>query len=172
MQWHSIGAITTQCNASNTEELSPDPHIHRQNLRSPGMTLSSDINKLSHQPGPASGQTFYVTEIRFYDSIPSPVIDNICQLFWVRWVIMLQWSAVSKELMKITNDRPHCITKNFQSIHLSSKWIYVFLLESVEHFQSYIWWRNYLMIDQILENVSSLFPDINLVTISETSNED
>ena len=39
-------------------------------------------------------------------------------------------------------------------------------------FQFSIWWRNYLMIDQILENMSSLYRDINLVTISETSNED
>ena len=68
----------------------------------------------------------------------------------------------------------HCIKENIQNLILSpkTKRIQDFLLESVEHFQSYIWWRNYLMIDQILENMSSLFPDINLVTISETSNED
>ena len=39
---------------------------------------------------------------------------------------------------------------------------------SLRLFQFSIWWRNYLMIDQNFLDKSSLFPDINLVTISET----
>ena len=35
---------------SQTQELSPEPLIHLQILRSPGMTLSSDINKLLDWP--------------------------------------------------------------------------------------------------------------------------
>ena len=116
---------------SQTQELSPGSQIHLQILRSSGMTLSSDINKLFH------GQTFYVTEIRFYDSIPSPVIDNICQLFWVRWAIMIQWSAISKEWMKITNEwkplyqwerfKPYSITKMNPGFPSGVRWTFPIL---------------------------------------------
>ena len=71
---------------SQRQELSSEPHIHLQILRSSGMTLSSDINKLLDQPG--RWTNILCHQIRFYDSIPSPVIDNICQLFWFRWAAL------------------------------------------------------------------------------------